>query len=85
MHNKPAFPPIAHFDERQASRIRLATGILFIVLAIWNFVDPSDSMLSGRWSWLYRFVINTFGPFGWPVMQLLLGIVFLIWSKKRSS
>ena len=46
-------------DPEHVRRIRLAIGVMALVLAIFNlfFGDPI-TLSTGRWSWVYRMISN---------------------------
>lgn len=71
------------FDINRAAGIRMAIGIIFLVLAITNLIDGASTMSSGRWSWLYSAVHENFGRYGWPIMQGIVGTLFIAWSLKK--
>lgn len=73
-------------DPEHISRIRLAVGLMFLISAVFNlfFADPS-SLSTGRWSWVYRMVAATFGPYGYPMFQTIIGLACIAWSRRKSS
>lgn len=75
------FPSLTLPDAADASRARLAIGLVFLVLALTNFLDDATPMSSGRWSWLYQLVSTAFGRYGWAVMEAIVGIIFIVWSQ----
>lgn len=72
-----------HFDTNRAASIRLSIGIIFLVLAVTNLIGDASTMASGRWSWLYLAVHENFGSYGWPIMQSIIGTLFIVWSLKK--
>jgi hypothetical protein len=75
-----------HIDPGYVSRIRLAVGLLFLINALFNlfFGDPA-SFSTGRWSWIYRNVTSTFGPISYPILQAVIGLAFIAWSRRKSQ
>jgi hypothetical protein len=73
-------------DPEYVSRIRLAVGLLFLINALFNlfFGDPA-SLSTGRWSWVYRNVTATFGPVSYPILQAVIGLAFIAWSRRKSQ
>ncbi|WP_428827548.1 hypothetical protein ACLIKD_05850 [Azonexus sp. IMCC34842] len=71
-------------DPEHVSRIRLAVGLLFLINALSNvyFGDPA-SLSTGRWSWVYRLVTATFGTIGYPILQAIIGLAFIAWSRRK--
>lgn len=73
-------------DPEHIRRVRLFGGILFITLASMDFLNPSSASLStGRWSWIYRAVTEAFGPYGYPIFETIIGVSFIVWSRRKSS
>ncbi|MBT9520641.1 MAG: hypothetical protein IV101_07070 [Dechloromonas sp.] len=73
-------------DPGYVSRIRLAVGLLFLINALFNlfFGDPA-SLSTGRWSWVYRNVAATFGPISYPILQAVIGLAFIAWSRRKAQ
>lgn len=67
------------------SRIRLVIGLLCLFNASFNFFfsDPDD-LSTGRWSWVYRAVTTSFGPYGYPIFQVIIGFSFIAWSLRKT-
>jgi len=73
-------------DPKHISRIRLAVGIMFLIAAFFNFFSQNSATLStGRWSWIYRTITATFGFYGYPVLQAVIGLACIAWSRHKSS
>lgn len=77
---------IFSIGSENASRIRLALGLLFLLNAPFTlfFGDPV-SLSTGRWSWIYRSVTAAFGPYGYPILHAIIGLAFIAWSRRKSS
>jgi len=73
-------------DPEHVSRIRLAVGLLFLINAFSNlfFSDPA-SLSTGRWSWVYRSVTAAFGTISYPILQAIIGLAFIAWSRRKSQ
>lgn len=68
------------------SRIRLAIGLLFLFNASSNFFFSNPDILStGRWSWVYRAVAASFGSYGYPIIQVIIGCSFIAWSLRKTK
>lgn len=70
----------------RVSRVRLVIGLLFLFNASSNFFfsDP-DGLSTGRWSWVYRAVTSSFGPYGYPIFQVIIGCSFIAWSLRKTQ
>ena len=74
------------FDPEDAKRIKLAVGILALILAACNLFFPDPTSLStGRWSWIYRNITAAFGPYGYPAFQALVGLACIAASRHKSN
>jgi len=73
-------------DPEHVSRIRLAIGLLFLINALSNlfYGDPA-SLSTGRWSWVYRSVTAAFGTISYPILQAIIGLAIIAWSRSKSS
>ncbi|SBT09508.1 hypothetical protein PROAA_3260002 [Candidatus Propionivibrio aalborgensis] len=73
-------------DPEHVRRIRLAIGVMALVLAIFNlfFGDPI-TLSTGRWSWVYRMITELFGIYGYPIFQATIGVACIAWSRRKSS
>jgi len=73
-------------DPEHISRIRLAGGVLFLTLAVLDFMDPNRaSVSSGRLSWIHQVITEVFGLYGYAIFQTLIGVAFIISSRRKSS
>lgn len=78
-------------DPKSLRNIRLGFGFLYLFLAFFNILhNNSESLSTGRWSWIYRSITATFGPYGYPAFQAIVGIAFIVWgliawSRHKSS
>ena len=72
-------------DTKQVNRIRLATGICFLVLVFFDLLRGTPGTTSVRWQWLYQIVTNTFGPHEVTFMKAAIGIIFIAWGLKKPS
>ena len=71
-------------DPEHVRRIKLAVGLMFLILAVFNFFYPNPISLStGRWSWIYRSVTAAFGPYGYPALQAVIGLVCIALSRQK--
>jgi hypothetical protein len=73
-------------DPEHIRRVRLVAGVVFLTLAVMDFMSPNSASLStGRWSWLYRMVTEAFGPYGYVILEAIVGLAFIAWSRCKSS
>ena len=73
-------------DPEDARRIKLAVGILALILAVCNLFFPDPTSLStGHWSWIYRNITAAFGPYGYPALEAMVGLAFIAASRKKSK
>lgn len=70
-------------SSKEVSRIRLVIGIGFIILSVTNFIKPNPNAVSARWAWLHEIIMTSFGSYGWPILQALVGLIFVVWSMKK--
>lgn len=73
-------------DPDNVRRVELAIGIIFLLSAFSNFFFPNpESVSTGRWSWIYRSVTATFGPYGYTVLKVLIGLAFIAKALAKSK
>lgn len=73
-------------DPTHVKRIKLAVGLMFLILAGSNFLIPSPTSLStGRWSWLYLLITETLGPYGYPAIQAAIGCAMIFFAFRSES
>jgi uncharacterized membrane protein len=73
-------------DPEHVSRIHLTIGLLSIALAFMNFFYPNpETQSTGRWSWVYRGITEEFGAYGYPFFQAVIGLAFIVWSRRKSK
>ena len=71
-------------DINPVSRIRLAVGICFLILAVFDLLRGQPGTTSARWQWLYQ-IINTFGPHAMTFVEAVVGIIFIAWGLRKPS
>ncbi len=64
--------------NREKASVWAGFGLIFLVLGISKWVSPDKPPFSGKWSWIYQSLYNSFGAHGIAVTFLLLGSLFLI-------
>lgn len=62
---------------REIARAWIGLGAAFAALACYAFWFPSASMQTGRWAWLYKMAIATFGPQGDVILYAIVALIFL--------
>jgi hypothetical protein len=63
---------------------RLAIGVLFLLdVPINLFFGNPASLSTGRWSWIYLSVTEMFGPYGYPLLHVAIGLLFIAWSRSK--
>ncbi|GHU35886.1 hypothetical protein AGMMS50256_31710 [Betaproteobacteria bacterium] len=62
----------------------LGLGLLFLCSAALDFFYPTESLSTGRWSWVYRGITGMFGPDAYPIFEALIGLVFIVCSRRKS-
>jgi hypothetical protein len=85
MNRNPFFPDNFFIKDPKILRnMRLGMGLIFFTLSFVNLFRgserTSESLSTGRWSWIYRGVTEMFGPYGYPIFEALVGIAFIAWA-----
>ncbi|WP_154717277.1 hypothetical protein [Sterolibacterium denitrificans] len=63
-------------DPEHIRRTKLAVGVIALINAFFNFFFPNPASLStGRLSWIYRSITEIFGPYGYPAIEALIGLI----------
>ncbi len=78
-------------DPEILRNARLGMGLMCLFASLHELYFGNPERLStGRWSWLYRGVTEIFGPHGYSIFYLLIGLsfiawAFIAWSRRDSS
>jgi hypothetical protein len=65
---------------KEKGRIWLAFGLVFVALAVVEYLDTSDPSRSGRWSWIKRPFFEAFGDNGDVVLSLIAAMAAIIYG-----
>lgn len=60
-----------------SARIRFVVGFLAITLGLMDLINPS---VSSKWKWFREWMISVGGEYGYAVLLLCIGTIFLIWA-----
>ena len=78
-------------DPKYKRNVWIVIGLMFLSLAVSDFFSGiPESHLTGRWSWLYRGIVESFGPDGVVAFEALFGLIFIArayigWIRRNSS
>jgi hypothetical protein len=57
----------------------LFIGSMLILLGLFELFDPEPkSVFTGRLAWLYRWLVETFGPDAYPMFHIFLGFFLIV-------
>jgi len=73
----PRNPPIFPVYARSIRAMHLAVGLIALLMACSEFLNPQLTRPTGRWSFLFGPIWDAFGPTGLAAYWALAGLVFL--------
>ena len=73
-------------DPNTVRNIKLGVGILLLLSAAMNLLfDNSASLSSGRWSWVYNIITDTFGIHAYAMLKVVGGVFCIAMSANNKS
>ena len=79
-YNRSHFFP---FEPEDTRGLKLAFGILSLMLAFLDFFFPDPGRWLGKGENFYFMVAIPFGHNGFVVFEIILGLILILWSRKK--